>query len=389
MGRVVVVGGGILGCLSALLVAREGFQVVLMERHSRLWTGASATNEGKVHLGPVFALAKQDTHDLLMRSALQFADIIDAAVEQQVDWQALTGDPFDYLVMPGSLLTPDELKTVYRRINGVVPAGARYLGVPIDRVVDPDFKVDAATGLPGFRTVERAVDPRSLGAIVVAAVLAHPSIEVRTGHSVVALRPTDSGGVEPQVAGVPAELFDFAINCAWEQQQSLTPDPEARATLNYRVKSAVRLAPFAGARTVTLVQGPFGDVVRHRDHVYASWYPVARLSNEHGHAPSTEAVRAVDEDGGRRDLGERQVDALRALGLLPDRVEVDEVVGGFILGHGALDIDSRQSLLHDRSQSGVLRQGRVLTPINFKLTGAPLAARGLASALRAMAGLAA
>ena len=131
---------------------------------------------------------------------------------------------------------------------------------------------------------------------------------------------------------------------------------------------------------MTLVQGPYGDVVRHADHVYASWYPVARLSNEHGRGPSSMALDEAPRLAERNELAKQQIDPLQRLGFLPSGVRISETMGGFILGHGPLDIDRRTSQLHDRSEFGVHRVGSVLTPRNFKFTTAPLAARNAVEA---------
>lgn len=380
---VAVLGGGILGCLSALLAAREGFSVTLLERRHTLWSEASAVNEGKVHLGPVFALASARTHEVLMDSALSFAEIVEDAVDASVDWDGITGDDFEYLVMPDSLLGADDLGRVYADLNRLIPAGARYLGRPIAQVAETRPRPDPDTGLASFRTWERAVDPRRLGALVTRAVQSHPGIAVRTGSTVTGLGPRSGGRVTVISESRPeGEVFDFAINCTWTQQQVLRTDAHRRQNLNYRVKSAVRLAPYPGARTVTLVQGPYGDVVRHDDHVYASWYPEARLSNEHGTAPSDQAHELRLRAEGDRGLGQRQIEALRELGLLPDRVEIESVIAGFIVGHGTIDIDSLRSRLHDRSDFGVsVHDGSVLTPHTYKLTSAPLAARAAVTRL--------
>lgn len=98
--------------------------------------------------------------------------------------------------MPGSLATPTQLVAAYGRINALIPDNARYIGTPIDGAVDPLFDVDSRTGLPVFRTRERAVDPRRLGSLVVGAVLAHPLIEVRTDHRVSGLPHDDEIGPE-------------------------------------------------------------------------------------------------------------------------------------------------------------------------------------------------
>jgi hypothetical protein len=123
------------------------------------------------------------------------------------------------------------------------------------------------------------------------------------------------------------------------------------------------------------VQGPFGDVVGHSDHVYISWYPIGRLAHESGVSPSPAAREALVEGRARVDLAQAQARELQRLGVIPDPVSIREVVAGFILGDGDVDIDQRSSLLHQRGQFGVRRNGMIFTPANFKLTTAPLAAR--------------
>lgn len=147
----------------------------------------------------------------------------------------------------------------------------------------------------------------------------------------------------------------------------------------------MRLQPYPDARTVTLVQGPFGDVVSHRDYVYASWYPDARLTNEFGPAPSVETddlLGSIIEPDQLNDAQSRwregvaatQVAALQRLGLVPHGVAAGELVGGIIVGHGAPDIDRVESELHDRSEFGAHDFGGLIIPSNFKLTTCPLAA---------------
>lgn len=387
MTRVLIVGGGALGTICALLAARRGFAVDIVERETELWSGASVANEGKVHLGPVFALAEPSTHDIMMRAALAFSDVIEEALDATVDWSAYVGDPFEYLVMPGSLASPEELRSVYRSINDRMGERRRYLGDFIDLVVDPTIGRDPSTGLPVFRTLERAVNPRSLGRLLVGALRADDLITVRAGVAVERLTPRDDGRVDVTMSGVGVETVDYVINCAWEQQQSLIPASSATSRLNYRLKTAVRLTSNRGARTVTLVQGPFGDVVRHDDHVYASWYPIARLSNEYGVGPSAAALSLQRSAASQLAQGEQQVAALRDIGVLSEDEHIEEVLSGFIVGHGALDIDSRSSLLHSRSEFGIHRVGSILSPVTFKLTTAPLAAREAVGVLSSLAGV--
>src|SRR4051794_33116657 len=53
-GRVAVLGGGIMGTCTALLLARRGLEVSLFERESAPLACASRWNEGKIHLGYLY-----------------------------------------------------------------------------------------------------------------------------------------------------------------------------------------------------------------------------------------------------------------------------------------------------------------------------------------------
>ena len=57
-GTVAVIGGGIQGTLCALACSAAGWRVTLFERKPKLWQGASANNEGKIHLGFTYGLDK-------------------------------------------------------------------------------------------------------------------------------------------------------------------------------------------------------------------------------------------------------------------------------------------------------------------------------------------
>ena len=55
MRHVAVLGAGIMGSATALLLARGGARVVLFDRAPRPFAGASRWNEGKIHLGHLYA----------------------------------------------------------------------------------------------------------------------------------------------------------------------------------------------------------------------------------------------------------------------------------------------------------------------------------------------
>lgn len=381
--HVAVVGAGIVGTLSALLLAGRDHRVDLFDRDVELWLGASAVNEGKVHLGGVYALGDGRTHEVMMRGAVEFAPCVEAAIGQPVDWDAVAGDPFEHLVMPDSLVSVDDLSGAYTAINEraarVIAPRERYLGRRVDQIVDPRPHPDVDTGLVAFTTHERAVDPLGLRALVLDAIKAQPRILVRTGSPVLDIATDDDQATVHLPAS--AERYDAVVNATWAWQNRFVAQPAPR---NFRVKAAVRLGPGIVQRTVTIVQGPYGDVVAHRDHGYASWYPTGRLVTEHGIHPSARAEAALSSIPERTDLVRSQLDALAAIGVVPAGCD-GESIGGIIVGDGAPDIGDPASLLHGRPDFGVAVHGRIVSPTTFKFTTGPLAARMTTDTIEAWA----
>tara|TARA_Y100000814_G_scaffold281184_1_gene245114 strand:- start:4704 stop:5909 length:1206 start_codon:yes stop_codon:yes gene_type:complete len=380
MPHIIVVGGGLLGTVSALLAARRGWEVTLVEAEPALWTRASRVNEGKIHLGPVFALGGLATAEVMLRGAFSFASTIDEAVGRRMNWAELVTDCFDYVVMPDSLCGADELAERYAGIRATLDAlrpqlGRDYLGGDIERVIATTPHTHEASGLCAFRSEERAVDAVALGAIIVNAV---ETSGIRVLTRTTATRLESSSLAHVHVAshdGTTSVLSgDVVVNAAWEHQQQLLPAEHA-VERNYRLKAATIVNGYRAPHPLTLVQGPYGDVVPYADRTYASWYPVGRLSHEHGLAPSDTTMARLRGLADDTELGRAQLAALRGMRLLEADLEPSEVIGGLIIGHGTADIETRASELHTRSEFGARVDDRIITPANFKFTTAPLAAQ--------------
>lgn len=389
--HVVVAGGGILGCLTSLLLAECGRAVTLVDAGRELWQGASAAGEGKVHLGLVYSLGSPDSRQSMLRTALDFGPLVERAVGRRVDWPALTSDPFDYLVMPDSLASAEELAAVYRSLDDEHSRLGRppYLGLDLDRIAAGRAQADP-TGLPAFATAERAVDPDRLRAIVVDAIERRaPAVRVISGSRVTAVDQGESG-VRVHLDGDESAPLTAAamVDARWAWQGFGVQGVRARRR-NLRVKSAAILPAGASERTVTLVVGPYGDVVPRADSVYVSWYPEARRAHEHRAHPSSRALAALAQAtvrGSAHDSSRRQCDALAELGLVDHGVEPIALRAGLIVGDGAADIDSPRSGLHDRRGFGSRVVGRVVLPRSLKFSTAPRAATQAVSAVLPLLG---
>lgn len=388
---VIVAGGGILGCLTSLLLVDAGRSVTLIEQNDELWLETSSVGEGKVHLGLVYAHGTATTRSGMLSGAVAFAPVVERALGHAIDWSTLVGDPFDYLVMRESLLQPDELAAVYRSLDDEHAALGRppYLGMAIDRLAAREPHTDE-TGVPAFATAERAVDPDALRELVVAAVAARSDrITVLPATRVQAVDQVDDGVrvrvSHPRSPDAVEDALEAAafVDARWHWQGHGVQGIDVGAR-NLRAKSAVIFDADASTRTVTLVLGPFGDIVRRSSAVYASWYPHARIAHEHRPFASTallDAVEAANRSTDAESAAAEQKAALVDLGLLSPRARALSVRTGVIIGDGPTDIDQRGSRLHDRDGAAVSLVGRVALPRNAKLTTAPSAALATATAV--------
>src|ERR1700694_4096793 len=72
--RVGVLGGSLQGCCVALSLAQHGIDVTLFDRNDKLLSRAAVANEGKIHLGYMYANdPSHSTSRLMMQGALAFA----------------------------------------------------------------------------------------------------------------------------------------------------------------------------------------------------------------------------------------------------------------------------------------------------------------------------
>ena len=95
---VAVIGAGLAGSCAALALSRAGMQVVVVERDVRPMNRASLRNEGKIHLGLIYALDRPTAAQQLA-GALSFRRTLRQLVGSRVHAVSIA-TPFTYLVAP-------------------------------------------------------------------------------------------------------------------------------------------------------------------------------------------------------------------------------------------------------------------------------------------------
>src|SRR4029077_19395124 len=76
--RVGILGGGLQGCTIALALADRGVKVTLFDKNNALLSRAASANEGKIHLGYMYAGDPTlSTAKMMMQGALSFAPFLE------------------------------------------------------------------------------------------------------------------------------------------------------------------------------------------------------------------------------------------------------------------------------------------------------------------------
>jgi len=388
---VAIIGAGLTGCLAGLDLSRRNRRVRLIDARPEPVMEASLWNEGKLHLGYVYAKdAASRTAQRMIEGSLRFGPLIEPWVGR-AELSAMTSLPFSYGVPEGSMLTPDQVRAHFAAVaaigqghNGWYPgdadpfAWAELTPGDLAATFDPDAVRTA------FATSELAIDPHRLAARLREAVQADRNIEFQGDCEVVAARAVGTGYALRYDDGTE-ETFATVANCTWRDRLRLdatlfdTPD---RPWL-WRYKTAIHLHNVSGPvpNPATFVLGEYGDFVNFGDgRLYLSWYPACRIGVSRDTAPPDWS--AALDDARRSDIFDTTLAELTAL--MPALRDMDltaaktEIEGGIIFNWGNTDIGDPNSETHQRFDVGVRSTGNWHTVDTGKYCLAPLFARELA-----------
>jgi len=375
-------------------LASAGIAVDLYDKNDRCVTQASAQNEGKIHLGYVYANDRTlRTARTMVKGALRFSSLLRRWLGREVDAIPVSA-PFHYVVHTASLLSVAEVESHLQSAHAIALEESH--GVPLD-YFGADYRVpptrmserecdslfDRRLVAAAFRTAEISIDPEALAELVRARLSAYPKIQCLLQARVHSVEPDNNGvTIAFEVSGSRARAhYDHVVNTLWEGRLAVdkTAGLEPKRPWLYRIKYYLRLhAPGVAAilPSTTIVLGPFGDVVAYGNgDLYLSWYPAGMRGTSSDVSPPDwplvlDAATALELRQAILDGLVRIVPAIA--NLTPAAIESCEVKAGIIFAWGHTDIDDRASVLHERHAIGPQSRGRYHTVDTGKLTMAPL-----------------
>jgi len=393
-----VLGAGIMGTSTALLLARRGIRVVVFDAAGHLIDRASRWNEGKIHLGYLYAGdASLDTARRVLPGGLAFRPIVESLIAAPLG-AAITDHDDTFLVHRDSVASLDGTAGYFDAVTRLVsdhpdrthylapltaPAVHRLTDDEIERLANPDVIVG------GFRVPERSVSTTWVADRLADAVRAEPRIECRLLTRVTGVTRHASGRLCVETAEASDGPYDAVVNALWEGRLAIDasmglPSPAAWSH-RYRVSVFARTRRPLDVPSTVICTGPFGDVKNYngRD-FYLSWYPAGLLTESAAIVPELPPVL----DAGARERIAATVIAQLAARLprvyeIGDQIESCRVEGGWVYAAGTGSLADPASTIHRRDRIGTSRDGRYLSVDTGKYSIAPWLAQRIAEDLTA------
>ncbi|MFG1432325.1 FAD-dependent oxidoreductase [Xanthobacter sp. V2C-8] len=360
---IAIIGAGLQGACLALELAALGQAVTLIDAAPEPMSEASRWNEGKLHLGFVYANdPSRRSSDAMVQASLEFLPNLERLLGRDLS-HVVAPHRFVYGVPNDSLVTVaqvgEHFEGIVRRLAGHAGRWPRIFGgqawqPPVEVAVDGVFAGDHV--LAAFATPEIAVDTHALADLVAARLREEPLVRLVTGMEVVSVNRREGMFRLDFADGSSERGFRSVVNASWRSLMRLdaTAGCHPGRPWLYRYKTAIHIRGSAAAiPSCTFIVGPYGDIVNFGDgRFYLSWYPTCRLAM----SDQADLPHMADLDSGQRaTIAAQSLQGLAKLipgasGIVLD--EAPDVQGGWIFAWGGSDISDRRSELHQRHDVG-------------------------------------
>jgi glycine/D-amino acid oxidase-like deaminating enzyme len=394
-----VLGAGIMGASTALRLARAGVDVTLFDSAPEPFSGASRWNEGKIHLGFLYAADPTlNTARAVVPGGLDFRDQVEQLTGVSLA-NATTGVDDVYLVHRDSVVDAQEVGAYFDAVADLVagsPDARRYLVDVSKRRVRRLDDVELADVAPsdvvtaGFRVPERSVDTNVVADAFVAALDAQPRLTLALDQHVRSVQPAEAGATTRwfvRTADGRDGPFDAVVNALWQGRpavdESVGHHPDTAHQHRFRVSLFVHTHDVLDTPCAVLSVGPFGDVKNYDGrNFYLSWYPLGLLARaESVVAPATPAL----DDAVRTQLADDVFAALAQRLPWVERIQqaasAVRVEGGWVYSQGRGLLDDPKATVHQRDRLGITNVGTYYSVDTGKYSVAPTLADHLTRAM--------
>lgn len=391
--RVGILGGGMQGCCCALALAERGVDVTLFDRNSQLLSRTAVANEGKIHLGYMYANdPSYRTARMMMNGALAFAPFFARHLEVTTD-SLNVSQPASYVVHSDSQRSTEEVSGYLATVHTMIIEAAEgrpqdYFGRDLSQTPQPwpsaklESEFDCRVVSAAYESPEVAINPVVLAEALRQRINSDRRIKIRLAHEVLSVENVERPTV---VVRDPSRLvvrrrFDHVINALWDGRLAVDEGLGLRPVRPWlhRLKYGVGFYAPGHARkppSATFVSGPLGEVVTYRDGlIYLTWYPTCLRGISSDVKPPewpTYPNEPLHSDLLRDTLSSMAQFVISLRELVPEELVDVTVKGGVIVAWGETDIYDPNSELHRRYEIGITSNRRYHSVDPGKLTMAP------------------
>ncbi|MGR9073749.1 MAG: FAD-dependent oxidoreductase [Gammaproteobacteria bacterium] len=403
-----VLGAGIMGSSVALLLARKGFKVVLIDAAPSAFMGASRWNEGKIHLGYLYSADPSlKTAQSLIPGGVAFPSLVKDLLGRDVK-DAVTPGNETYLIHRRSVASADDAFGMACRISELCreyPDCDRYF-VPLSRSrprllsrSELEGKYNSQEIVAAYEVPERSVSTKRLADYFVEALVSEKCIEPLWRRRVVSVRKKNSAGTEWFVDVVDGfgnqeciGPFGAVVNALWEGRgeidASVGISPSRSWTHRYRVSLFARTREPVELDNAVIAVGPFGDVKNYDGrNLYLSWYEAGLLEeNREVRPPSAPKPNGPEVIKIMEEKFKRLAELIPGVMNVRSDLEGFQLRGGWVYASGGGPLSDPRSGLHRRDDIGVKHLYGYFSVDTGKYSMAPLFACEVASAIFARYG---
>jgi glycine/D-amino acid oxidase-like deaminating enzyme len=395
---VAVLGAGIMGASTALHLARRGVHVTVFDQAPAPFLGASRWNEGKIHLGFLYAADPTlRTARAVLPGGLDFRDQVERLTG--FDLAAVTTPVDDHYLVHRDSVVPAEAVGAYvdavAALVAATPGADRYL-VDVSRCAghrlapaELEAVADPSVAVAGYRVPERSVETQAVADAFVSALEHEQVVDLALDRRVTAVEPRDGSHERWSVlaGGSRHGPVDAVVNALWEGRpavdESVGHRPDRAQQHRYRVSVFARTREPLDTPCAVLSVGPFGDVKNYngRD-FYLSWYPLGLLARAEAVEPPS-VPDLTDDD--RRRLAAAVFEELAArmpwVAAIERAADEIRVEGGWVYSQGRGLLDDPRASVHQRGLLGITNRGTYYSVDTGKYSVAPTLAQQLATAM--------
>src|SRR5262249_28624031 len=115
-----ILGGGLQGCCAALALAKRAARVTLFDKNELLLSRAAVANEGKIHLGYMYAGDRTlSTAKTMMAGALAFAPFLERHLGRSMR-SFMVSAPASYIVHRDSQQSPRDVSAYLMAVHALI-----------------------------------------------------------------------------------------------------------------------------------------------------------------------------------------------------------------------------------------------------------------------------